>query len=88
MVASFRMACAGLATTVRRASNTEAALRGKVWNEASIEDACKELANDFKPITDMRASADIRLRACQNLLRRFFFETQGDGVETVYSYGR
>lgn len=88
MVVSFRMACAGLATTVRRASNAEAALQGKVWNEASIEDACKELANDFKPITDMRASADIRLRACQNLLRRFFFETQGDGVETVYSYGR
>lgn len=87
-VVSFRMACGGLATTVKRASNTEAALHGKVWNEASIEHACEALVNDFRPISDMRASGDIRLRACQNLLRRFFFETQGDGVETVYSYGR
>ena len=88
MVSSFRMACGGLATTVKRASNTEAALQGKEWNEASIEVACKELENDFEPISDMRASADIRLRACQNLLRRFFIETQGKGLETVYSYGR
>ena len=82
------MACGGLAVTIRRASKTEAALNGKPWSEASIETACKELENDFSPISDMRASADIRLRACQNLLRRFYFETQGDGVETVYSYGR
>jgi len=87
-VASFRMACGGLATTVKRASNAEAAMLGKVWDEDSIEDACKALENDFSPIGDMRASANIRLHACQNLLRRFFFETQGDGVETVYSYGR
>lgn len=87
-VSSFRMACGGLAPTVKRASNAEAALQGNAWNEASIETACKELENDFKPISDMRASADIRLRACQNLLRRFFIETQGDGLETVYSYGR
>ena len=85
---SFRMACGGLAVTIRRASKTEAALNGKPWSEASIENACKELENDFSPISDMRAAADIRLRACQNLLRRFYFETQGDGVETVYSYGR
>jgi len=36
----------------------------------------------------MRASADIRVIAVQNLLRRFFAETQSDNLETVYTYGR
>ncbi|MEL7185674.1 MAG: xanthine dehydrogenase small subunit, partial [Pseudomonadota bacterium] len=60
----------------------------KSWSEATIEAACKALAEDFSPITDMRASADIRLLACQNLLRRFFAETQAPELQTVYSYGR
>jgi xanthine dehydrogenase small subunit len=53
-----------------------------------LDDACAALAEDFAPITDMRASADIRLRASQNLLRRFFAETKAGGLETVYTYGR
>jgi xanthine dehydrogenase iron-sulfur cluster and FAD-binding subunit A len=36
----------------------------------------------------MRASADIRLVAVQNLLRRFWLETTGEVSETVYTYGR
>ena len=46
------------------------------------------LAEDFTPISDMRASADIRLFATQNLLRRFWMETTGEAPETVYTYGR
>ena len=61
---------------------------GTQWQTLERGINCKELENDFSPISDMRAAEDIRLRACQNLLRRFYFETQGDGVETVYSYGR
>lgn len=87
-VVSFRMACGGLAATVRRATKTEAALAGGAWNHATIETACAALAEDFAPISDMRASADIRLLAAQNLLRRFFLETESGGIETVYTYGR
>jgi len=87
-VTSFRMACGGLAATVRRASNAEAALNGSPWTAASIEEACQKLAEDFAPISDMRASADIRLLAVQNLLRRFFSETQNNNLESVYTYGR
>ncbi|MDJ0712220.1 MAG: xanthine dehydrogenase small subunit [Woeseiaceae bacterium] len=87
-VADFRMACGGLAATIRRATNCETALAGKAWNEASIEKACAALAEDFTPIDDMRASADFRLIAVQNLLRRFWLETQGELDTTVYSYGR
>ena len=87
-IASFRMACGGLATTVRRATKAEAAITGRPWTEETVDIACAKLAEDFVPISDMRASADIRLLAAQNLLRRFFAETQDDKLETVYTYGR
>jgi xanthine dehydrogenase small subunit len=82
------MACGGLAATIRRATKCEAVMRGAAWNEETITAACAALAEDFSPISDMRASADIRLVAVQNLLRRFFLETRGDVGETVYTYGR
>lgn len=87
-VASFRMACGGLAATVRRAEQTEAVVTGESWSSETIDVACAKLAEDFAPISDMRASADIRVIAVQNLLRRFFAETQSDNLETVYTYGR
>jgi xanthine dehydrogenase small subunit len=87
-VAEFRMACGGLAPTVRHATNCEAAVCGAAWDEATIERACAALAEDYTPISDMRASADIRLHAVQNLLRRFRLETIEEAPETVYTYGR
>jgi xanthine dehydrogenase small subunit len=88
IVTRFRMACGGLAPVVKRAAHCEAVLDGARWQEESIERAAAALEQDFSPITDMRASADIRLRATQNLLRRFFRTTRGDVRETVYTYGR
>ena len=87
-VESFRMACGGLAATVRRAKKTEAAITGMPWTEDTIEKACAALAKEFAPISDMRASASIRSLAVQNLLRRFFAETRDEHLETVYTYGR
>lgn len=87
-VASFRMACGGLAATVRRAEATEAEITGRPWTIETIEKACTALSRDFAPISDMRASADIRMLAVQNLLRRFHAETSGEELKTVYTYGR
>ena len=87
-VTAFRMACGGLAATIKRAIRTEAEIVGKSWNEATIDRAVAALADDFAPITDMRASAAYRLRGAQNLLRRFYLESRGDLDETVYNYGR
>jgi len=87
-VVEFRMACGGMAATVKRAAKTEGTVIGNPWSADTIEQACVALAEDFAPISDMRASADARLRACQNLLRRFFAETQGEVLESVYTYGR
>jgi len=85
---SFRMACGGMSATIRRAREAEAAVTGKPWNSETIDAACKALVRDFEPISDMRASAGYRLRAAQNLLRRFYLESRGEIETTVYAYGR
>ena len=87
-VTDFRMACGGLAEIVKRASACEAVVNGAAWNAGTIDSACDALAGDFNPITDMRASADMRLVVVQNLLRRFWLETSGEAPQTVYTYGR
>jgi xanthine dehydrogenase small subunit len=73
-VTEARIAFGGMAATPKRAAKAEAALVGKAFDGAAIESAAAALAEDFAPITDMRASKDYRLRAAQNLLRRFHLE--------------
>ena len=87
-VTSIRIACGGLAATVKRAKHCEQAMMGRAWTEDTIEEGMVAFARDFEPITDMRASAAYRLRGGQNLLRRLSLETCGDLTESVYSYGR
>jgi xanthine dehydrogenase small subunit len=38
------------------------------------------LDRDYKPLTDMRASAQYRSATARNLLYRFFLETRADGA--------
>jgi xanthine dehydrogenase small subunit len=72
-----RIAFGGMAATPKRARAVEEALIGKPWNTATIEAAIPAFAVDYQPLTDMRASAEYRLLAAQNLLRRFHLETTG-----------
>ncbi|MGQ7791568.1 xanthine dehydrogenase small subunit [Faunimonas sp. B44] len=71
-VTSARLAFGGMAATPKRAPATEAALIGQRLGAA--EGAADSLADDFAPITDMRASTGYRLKAARNLLRRFLIE--------------
>ncbi|MCD2180129.1 xanthine dehydrogenase small subunit [Rhizobium sp. C1] len=77
-VASIRIAFGGMAGTPKRATNTEAFLTGKPWNEATVNAARAELAKDYQPLSDWRASADYRMLAAQNLLTRLLLETSGE----------
>ena len=77
-IGAARIAFGGMAATPRRAAATEAALTGRPWNEETLQLACEALAQDYQPLTDMRASAAYRLRAAQNLLRRFWLVTRVD----------
>jgi xanthine dehydrogenase small subunit len=76
VVASSRIAFGGMAATPKRAAQTEAFLIGRAWNEATVEAAVAMLAQDYAPLSDMRASSSYRMKAAQNLLRRFWFETR------------
>jgi len=78
-VGMARIAFGGMAATPKRALAVEAALVDKPWTAETIEAAIAAFATDYQPLTDMRASAEYRLLAAQNLLRRFFAETTGLG---------
>jgi xanthine dehydrogenase small subunit len=75
-VASARIAFGGMAATPKRAKAVETALIGKPWSDMTIEAASPAFADDFQPISDMRASAAYRQLVAQNLLRRCFHERQ------------
>jgi len=79
-IAHARVAFGGVAATPKRAAATEQALLGQPWNEATARAAMAALDGDYKPLTDMRASADYRSATTRNLLYRFFLETRADGV--------
>ncbi len=76
VVKEIRLAYGGMAATVRRGGRAEAALTGKPWTQANVNAAKLALAEDFKPLSDMRASADYRLQVAQNLLQRLWLETR------------
>ncbi len=75
-VRQVRLAFGGMAATVKRAAGAEAALSGKAWTQENVKLAQAALAQDFKPLSDMRASAAYRLQVAQNLLQRFWLETR------------
>jgi xanthine dehydrogenase small subunit len=76
-VMDARIAFGGMAAIASRARATEQALIGSSWTRESVEAAVDKLAQDFEPLTDMRASNVYRLRAAGNLLRRFYLEHGG-----------
>ena len=86
-VVSARIAYGGMAATPKRAKAVEAVLVGKPWKLETVEAAMAAYEQDFKPLTDMRASAEYRMLAAKNLLKRFFLENSGHaGPVTVSRY--
>jgi xanthine dehydrogenase small subunit len=69
-----RVCFGGMAEIPKRASACEKVLNGKRWNQATINEAMQAMAEDFRPLSDMRASAQYRMRVAQNLLQRFYLE--------------
>jgi len=76
LVGEVRLVFGGMAATVARALTAETTLRGQPWSASTLAAAQAALARDFTPLDDMRASAAYRLRVAQNLLQRFWLETQ------------
>jgi xanthine dehydrogenase small subunit len=76
-VAEVSIGAGGVAATPVRARNTEAALRGQVWSQATVGRAIEVLRQEFSPISDMRASAAYRTQVLGHLLQRLWLQTQG-----------
>ena len=76
-VQSARIAFGGMAGTPKRATAAETALQGARWTSDTVENAMEALESDFSPLSDMRASAQYRLRTAQNMLLRYWLEDQG-----------
>lgn len=82
-VTAARLAFGGMAGIPKRAAAAEAALLGQPWEEAAVRAAMAAMVRDFAPLSDMRASADYRMRAAQNLLLRYFHDLAGVPVNVL-----
>ncbi len=77
-ILSARIAFGGMAATPRRATRAEAALTGlPIAAPAEWAVALRALAEDFQPISDMRASAGYRARVARSLLGKALTEIGG-----------
>ncbi len=77
-ITDVSIAFGGMATTPKRALHCEQALLGKTLSKQSIEYAANALALDFSPISDLRASAEYRLKVARNLLFKAYREHTND----------
>jgi xanthine dehydrogenase small subunit len=77
IIRAARLGFGGMAGIPARARAAEAALRGKPFTEATTREAMAALAEDFSPLSDMRASAQYRLTVARNLLLRFYLRETG-----------
>ncbi|WP_299077141.1 xanthine dehydrogenase small subunit [uncultured Ruegeria sp.] len=83
VVADARIAFGGMAGIPKRAACVEATLVGEPWTLETIRAAIPAFADDFTPMTDMRASALYRLETAKALLERYFLEDQGEATNVL-----
>ncbi|KGM47618.1 xanthine dehydrogenase small subunit [Pseudooceanicola atlanticus] len=76
-VTAARIAFGGMAGVPKRAEHVESTLIGLAWNEDAVDATKADWPVDFQPMSDMRASADYRLKAAWNMLRRYWAEDAG-----------
>ncbi len=91
IVRTARIAFGGMAATPQRATDTEQALLGQPWNENSVRSAMDALAADYRPLSDLRATAAYRMKVARNLLWRAWLETRdaeplAPGEAGVFAY--
>ncbi len=82
-VVAARIAFGGMAGTPQRALACETALIGQCWDEATVEAAVAALADDYRPLTDVRGSAAYRTEVAGNLLRRLWLEQAGEPISVL-----
>ncbi len=77
-ITDVRIAYGGMAATPKRAPGAETALIGASLDDPSTWGAAmKALVSDYKPMTDMRASAEYRMETARALLAKALMEASG-----------
>ncbi len=76
-IKAVRVGAGGVAAVPARARRTEAALQGQPWNAQTLQAAQAAMAQEFQPISDLRASGDYRRRMLAALLHRAWLESTG-----------
>ena len=82
-VANARIAFGGMAGVPKRAKAVEVALMGQPLSRDSVEVAIGGFAEDFQPLSDMRAGAEYRLAAAGNMLRRYVRDIAGEKITVL-----
>ena len=83
IVTEARIAFGGMAGIPKRASHVEQAVTGQPWTAETVEAAWDAWAQDFTPLSDMRASAAYRLETARNMLTRYFLEDIGAATRAL-----
>lgn len=74
-ITDARIAYGGMAATPKRGKTVENALEGvDPADQEGVAVAARQLIRDFQPITDMRSSAEYRLKVAENILRKSLLE--------------
>lgn len=74
-IKNIKIAFSGLSAIPKIATKTQQKLQGLVWDETTVAESGKMLAEDYSPITDLRATKQYRIEVAKNLLKKFFLET-------------
>jgi xanthine dehydrogenase small subunit len=82
-IVAARVALGGMAAVAARAPSAEKTLLGAPWSRHTFDAAALSLSQDFRPLSDMRASSDYRTTAAANLLRRFFLSYEPDTLTRI-----
>jgi xanthine dehydrogenase small subunit len=82
-VTSARIAFGGMAGIPKRAAQTEAALINQPWTLQTAQAARAAMAQDFTPLSDMRASARYRATTAGNMMIRYFHDLSGTPVDLM-----
>ncbi len=78
-----RVALGGMAAIPKRAELCEQALTGSSLDTETLSQAKAAIRQEFKPMSDVRASSEYRLEAACNLLERYFMEQSGQNVRII-----
>ena len=82
-ITAARLAYGGMAATPKRASAAEAVMVGQSFTQTTMRAAMAAMADDFQPLSDMRASAGYRLQSAQNMLLRYLHEATGTATNLM-----